>query len=75
MTYYAINDLQTGGLLATGRNETSKEVVHQALLSYISSDLDEVEEQADPMSLDYILEAWEFELLEQDKPFPKWEDE
>lgn len=68
--YYAIHDLQTGCLLETGKNATSKEEIKSDYLTLIAYDVEEEDEEAyKNMPLEELLNIGEFELLESEELF------
>ncbi|KKR56920.1 MAG: hypothetical protein UT94_C0024G0014 [Candidatus Uhrbacteria bacterium GW2011_GWF2_40_263] len=73
MKYYAVFDKQVGEYTDTGYNYTSRDAVRTDMLSYIEYDIEGQDREAIlKMSLEEMLDVWDFRLDEQDKPFPAY---
>lgn len=72
--YYALEDLQGGGLMHTGRNSTSKTQLLEAIKEYIKPDITE-EDDIENFSLNDVCEIWQFELVSQSTKFKEAEHE
>lgn len=73
-TYYALQCLQNGNLMYTGLNTTSKEELKRQLLSYISIDFNDDDEdwiKIQKLSVEDICEMWTFDILEMNERFEK----
>jgi hypothetical protein len=66
--YYALADLQCGGLMHTGRNTTSEDELLDHIKSYIEPDIDE-EDDFENWALSDICEIWQFEVVTQKTKF------
>ena len=62
---YALFDLQTGNYMATGYGANSLDELKDAILSYVSVDYDEQDDDwksIQKLSVDELCEMWEFSI-------------
>ena len=79
MTYYALADMENGGLMHSGRNDTTLEDLAESLLSYYSGDhpaSNDPQDLADweamqKMSAEELAELGQFEIVTQIIPWPE----
>ena len=69
--YYALFDNQIGQIVATGINQTSKDVVRERLIDFLllGNFSEEGEDSIKQNTLSELLNYYEFKLLKSDTPF------